>query len=322
MMMPFFWVQRTAASWLLMPLSLVYVALSWLRRARVKPQQMVVPVICVGNNTAGGAGKTPTVIALAEWLTQEGRKPAVISRGYRGQYQGTIKVDPAVHDAAEVGDEPLLIAQSAACYVARRRVQAARVAIADGADIIIMDDGLQNPSLVKQASIMVVDGTFGFGNRFLIPAGPCRERIRTSIRKADMLLIMGEQTNSHIARYLLKDKPVFRGRLVASDASLKGVKVHPFAGIAHPDKFFETVASLGAEFTLQSRFADHHYYTQLDIERLRREAAQHGARLVTTAKDYVRLPVDFRREVTVIPVALQVDDQPAMLQQLMRLIAP
>ncbi len=321
MMSPSHWESRGALAWALLPVAWLYRVITALRMARITPQAVSVPVICVGNNTVGGAGKTPTVIALCTWLQQAGKKPAVISRGYRGQYQGTVKVDPALHDATEVGDEPLLIAQHAPCYVARRRLNAARAAIAEGADVIIMDDGLQNPSLIKSLSILVVDGGYGFGNRFLLPAGPCRESVARSMRKADMVLILGEQTNPRISRAIPADKPTYHGVLQPDALSLQGKKLHPFAGIAHPEKFFATVQSLRAEITLSTRFPDHHYFTQADIEQLQREATQHDAQLITTEKDYVRLPYPFKEKVMVLPVQLQVQQQENMLQQILQGIA-
>lgn len=307
---PAHWHSRSLLSWLLWPLSLLYYAAVMLRTWRITPQRVSVPVICVGNNTVGGAGKTPTVIALCRQLQVMGYTPHVLSRGYKGRYAGTARVDPAVHIAEEVGDEPLLIARHAPCWVARRRLHAARAAIAEGADVLVMDDGLQNPSLHKDLSILVVDGAYGFGNRFMLPAGPCREPIGRSLRKADAVLIMGEPHNPAIARRIPKTTPVLNGRLMPhTERDWQGVRVHPFAGIGHPHKFFDTVRQLGAVITLTSAFPDHHCYSARDIERLLREAHEQQAELVTTEKDWVRLPESFRAQVSAIPVTLQV--QPA-----------
>lgn len=312
MLAPPHWASRSMImSWILLPISWLYRVLILLRIAFVSPKQISVPLICVGNNTVGGAGKTPTTIALCEWLKKMGKTPHVISRGYKGQYnRPMLRVDPNIHTAVEVGDEPLLIARHAPCWVAKRRIYAANAAIEAGADIIIMDDGLQNPSLVKDCTIMVVDGSFGFGNRFMLPAGPCREPVSLSIRKSEIVLIIGAETNSSIRRVLGNKHPIFNAILTPSkDVNLVGKSVHPFAGIAHPDKFFDTVTALGGKITLESRFADHHYYTQQDLDRLEREASAHNAQLVTTEKDYVRLPESFKEQVIPIPVTLDLQNK-------------
>jgi tetraacyldisaccharide 4'-kinase len=233
-----------------------------------------------------------------------------------------VRVDSAIHTAIEVGDEPLLLARYAPCFVAKRRTLAAHAAIKAGASVIIMDDGLQNPSLVKDFTLLVVDGTYGFGNRFMLPAGPCREPVSKSLAKADAVLIMGEDKNPTIRRILPKEMPVFSGTLAPAEGiALSGRKVHPFAGIAFPDKFFETVASLGGSITLASRFPDHHAYTQRDLDRLLRESSAHESQLVTTEKDFVRLPEAFRSHVLPIPVKLEVTNHSELLALLERGIA-
>lgn len=322
MQTPYHWIERTAFSYLLWPASRIYWGIAWLRTKRVKPQRVSVPVICVGNNVVGGAGKTPTVIALCHMLQQEGKKVHVISRGYKGQYQGTVKVDASLHIAQEVGDEPLLISRHAPCWVARKRIHAARAAIADGAEIIIMDDGLQNPSLHKDLTMMVVDGSFGFGNGLMLPAGPCREPVSRSIQKADTILIIGDEKNAAIRKVISADKLVIKGHLKsAPQIDIKQLRVHPFAGIGMPEKFFKTVADMGAEIVMTSRFDDHHYYTAKDIERLRTESRLHQAQLVTTEKDFMRLPEDFKPDVMTIPVSLEIAQQGAVLERIRMLYA-
>lgn len=307
MMAPAHWQTRRALlSWLLLPFSWVYRLLILLRVAAIKPVALPVPLFCVGNNTVGGAGKTPTVIALCGMLSAMGKHPHVISRGYKGRFeQAVLQVNPQRHDAAEVGDEPLMIAQHAPCWVAKRRMHAARAAIAAGADVIIMDDGLQNPSLIKDFSLLIVDGTYGFGNGFMMPAGPCREPVRSSMSKVDGVLIMGEETNPSVRSKIPSSLPIFTGRLIAdSSIKLHDVVAHAFAGIAHPEKFFETVRQMGAQLVQTSAFADHHFFSVAELQQLINDAKSRHATLVTTEKDYVRLPAEFRNQVTMIPVSL------------------
>ena len=193
---------------------------------------------------------------------------------------------------------------------------AARAAIQAGADVIIMDDGLQNPSLKKDFTVLVVDGKHGFGNGFMMPAGPCREPVSQSMDNSDAVLVMGEWTDERIQNYIPDDMPSYNGKLVPKEVELKGKKTHPFAGIGHPDKFFETVKEMGAEITLTTRFDDHYNYTQKDLDRLLLESEEHGAQLVTTQKDYVRLPESFQQHVLPIAVDLQIDNEEALQAQL------
>lgn len=318
MMAPMHWQSRGMLAWFWFPASLIYAVLVWLRTATIKPVQLSVPVICVGNNTVGGSGKTPTVIAICKWLQQKGEVPHVISRGYKGRYDGTVKVDPAAHIAQEVGDEPLLIARYVPCWVARKRLHAARAAIRDGATVIVMDDGLQNPTLHKTFSVAVFDAQHGIGNGLLLPAGPCREVLSRTMKRANLSLVIGTHISGSLHKKLQRSqKPIYEAMLMPpTNMDLKGVKVHPFAGIGNPDKFFTMLEQMGAVIALKSRFPDHHYYTQADLQRLVRESSEHGAKLVTTEKDAVKLPPDFMRDVMVVPVELAVKNQDDMQQML------
>lgn len=247
-----------------------------------------------------------------------GKQPHVISRGYGGTYTDPVlRVVPDTHTALQVGDEPLLIARHAPCWVAKRRILAARSAIAAGADVVIMDDGLQNPSIVKDFSLLVVDGAYGFGNRFMMPAGPCREPVRTSMRKADAVVIMGAETNASIRRHIPAAKPVFTGALMPdASISLNATTLYAFAGIAHPDKFFSMLEAMGARLVATERFPDHHPYGLADLERLARESEKTGARLVTTEKDYVRIPPLYHNLITAIPVTLDLEQKDAFISLL------
>ncbi len=276
------------------------------------------PVLCVGNFTLGGAGKTPTALALARILRDElGRRPAFLSRGYGGRRAGPVAVDPASHGAADVGDEPLLLARSATTVVARDRPAGARLCVDLGADIVVMDDGLQNPSLHKTLSFAVVDGGAGIGNGRPFPAGPLRGPLARQWRHVGGLVLIGDGAPGEaLARETAaRGLPVHRARLVPeAPERWRGEPVVAFAGIGRPQKFFDTLAGLGARIVATKSFADHHPYRAGDLDTLRAVAEREGARLVTTEKDAVRLPEGESAEV--LRVALAFDDPAALRRQL------
>ncbi|MBI3452916.1 MAG: tetraacyldisaccharide 4'-kinase [Rhodospirillales bacterium] len=298
---------------LLAPFGAAYGALGALYALRARPWPAPVPVICIGNPVAGGAGKTPTALAIAAHLQKADLRVAFLSRGYGGRLKGPIEVDPARHIARDVGDEPLLLAARAPTWVARDRKDGARVAIAEGADLVIMDDGLQNPTLRKDASLVVVDGGYGFGNRRVMPAGPLREPLARGLARASALVLVGED-ETNLAGELARHAPVLRARLVpdAEARRLKNKRVLAFAGIGRPEKFFRTLSELGAEVTDAHAFADHHSYASDEIMRLVEDAAQRQATPVTTANDHVRLPPEARAMVTAVRVDLVFDDIEAL----------
>jgi tetraacyldisaccharide 4'-kinase len=301
------------APWLLAPLSAVFGAASRLRRIGVTPWKAPIPLICVGNLTVGGAGKTPTVLAIADRLQATGLRVGCLSRGYGGRNRGPLEVDPARHTAAEVGDEPLLLARAAPTWIARDRKDGARVAIAEGVDVLVLDDGLQNPALRYDIVLVVVDGAYGFGNRRLLPGGPLREPVTTGLARATAIVLIGDDTGGP-ATELQRSAPVLRARLVPDDAALrlKGRRVLAFAGIGRPQKFFDTLAELGADVIHTAAFADHHSYTPEEAMYLVEEAQRQDAIPVTTAKDFVRLPNGSQRMVTAVGVSLRFDDPEAL----------
>ncbi|APX86565.1 tetraacyldisaccharide 4'-kinase [Methylorubrum extorquens] len=277
------------------------------------------PVLCVGNFTLGGAGKTPTALALVRLLRDLGRTPALLSRGYGGRLAGPLVVDPARHAAAEVGDEPLLLAQAAPTIVARDRPAGARLCAASGADVIVMDDGLQNPSLTKTLALAVVDGGAGLGNGLPFPAGPLRAPLVRQWPHVAGLVLVGEggPGEATAAEAESRGLPVHRARLVPEAGSdWAGRRVVAFAGIGRPQKFFETLRGLGAEIVAERAFADHHPYRPGDWTALSALAAREGARLVTTEKDAVRLPAEARAAVAVLRVTLAFADETRLRQQL------
>jgi tetraacyldisaccharide 4'-kinase len=273
-------------------------------------------VVCVGNLTAGGSGKTPVAIAIARALKERGGNPFILSRGYGGRMRGPAPIDPARDTAHDVGDEPLMLAGAAPVIVARDRRAGAELAETSGADAIVMDDGHQNFALVKDIAIVVVDAETGFGNGRVLPAGPLREPVAQGLARADAVVLVGDGTPD-LKGY---SGPVLRARLVPADVlGLKGARVVAFAGIGRPEKFFETLRALGAELIEARGFPDHHVYSASEIARLKAKAR--GALLVTTEKDFVRLTPAERDDVQFLPVRAAFDD-PAALARVLDRIAP
>jgi tetraacyldisaccharide 4'-kinase len=301
---PDFWRHRGLASTLLLPAAVVFSLVGRLRRARTAPFAASVPVLCIGNLVAGGAGKTPVALALARKLSEAGRRPHLLTRGYGGALAGPVQVDPARHDYSQVGDEALLLAEAAPCWVARDRAAGARAAATAGAEIILMDDGLQNPSLRQDSALLVVDGGYGFGNGRIIPAGPLRERLQDCLPRLRAAVLIGEDRHD-VAGLLAPHVPLIRAWLAAEDAaSWRGRPVVPFAGIGRPQKFFDTLVELGTDIKAVREWPDHHPYQAAELAELADVAARRGATLVTTAKDQVRLPPAFRDRVAVLKVVL------------------
>jgi tetraacyldisaccharide 4'-kinase len=300
---PEFWSGRTPLSTLLLPLGAAYAAAGKIRRMAASPWKAPVPVICIGNLVAGGAGKTPVAQAVARHMISQGVEVHFLSRGYGGRLKGLVRVAPDVHNATDVGDEPLLLAGTAPCWVSADRVAGAKVAVAAGAQAIVMDDGHQNPALHKDVSIVVVDGGYGFGNGRVIPAGPLREPVSEGLARADAVAILGED-GAGIANSLPAGMPLLDGNLEPSEQSraLAGETVLAFAGIGRPEKFFDTVRALGCNIVESRAFPDHHPYGYKEVREIVDAAQAVGALPVTTTKDAVRLPGDLRAAVTVVEV--------------------
>jgi tetraacyldisaccharide 4'-kinase len=302
---------------LLKPLASLYDRIARARAGAVTPYRAAVPVVCVGNLTAGGTGKTPIALALASALAARGIAPVFLSRGYGGRIQGPRAVDPAHHSAAEVGDEPLLLARAHPTIVSRDRPQGAEAACRLGAQVIIMDDGFQNPSLVKDLSLVVIDAAMGFGNGLVLPAGPLREPVARGLARADAIVLLGEGSPR------LSDfaKPVLRARLRPDPAmaeTLRGQTILAFAGIGRPAKFFETLVALGATLAEAVCFPDHHVYAEAEIAALKARAR--GRPLVTTEKDLVRLGPPQRAGILSLPVTAVFEDEAALARLLDSLI--
>lgn len=313
---PKFWSpgQGGVAANLLAPVTWSYSVLSQMQRASVTPQQASVPVICVGNLIAGGAGKTPTAMAVAKLIREGGHMAHFLTRGYGGSERGPLRVDPKQHSARKVGDEPILLARRGPTWLSRDRSAGAKAAIADGAEIIIMDDGLQNRSLIKDISLIVVDGGFGFGNGRQIPAGPLREPIARGLAQADAVVLVGQDEVDIcdiLAPYSL---PLLRAEITPSLQAhkLRERAVVAFAGIGRPEKFFRTLETIGCEVIGRVPFPDHHRYSPDEIMDLIENAGAQGAIAVTTEKDWVRLPEEAKPMVQPVVVRLEWQDPDAV----------
>jgi tetraacyldisaccharide 4'-kinase len=296
---PEFWSRPSLAATALSPIGWVYGAVTDWKRTHATPYRACAKVICVGNLTAGGSGKTPVVEAIVRNLQALGLRTVILSRGYGGRLAGPVLVNRETRSAADVGDEPLLLAVTAPVIVARDRRQGAILADAEGADIIVMDDGYQNFALEKDVSILVVDAEKGFGNGRIIPAGPLRESVTGGLARADAVVLVGDGTPA-LPGYA---GPVLRAKLVPRNHErLAGRKMIAFAGIGRPEKFFGTLRSLNAELIEAHAFADHHMFDTGEIARLKTAAREKNAVLITTEKDYVRLAHNDRDGITTLPI--------------------
>lgn len=289
---PFWWTKADWRAWGLSPFSFVYGKVAGHRLARARRASIPVPVICVGNFTVGGAGKTPTALTLARTAREKGFVPGFLTRGYGGSLDVTTLVEIGHHRATAVGDEALLLAREAMTVVSRRRADGARKLVSEGADLIIMDDGFQSASLEIDFALIVIDSVRGIGNGHLVPGGPVRAPIAEQMRQLSAILKVGDgDAADRLVRQASRAaKPVYVSSLVPQPAP--GIGDRPllaFAGIADPGKFYRTVEALGGRISVRRSFPDHHYFTEDEVADLLDDAQKQGLALVTTAKDAVRL---------------------------------
>ncbi len=267
-------------------------------------------VICIGNLTAGGAGKTPVTLSIAQYFKGRGKKVAIISRGYKGKLKGPLLVDPTIHTAPDVGDEPLLLSLSCTTWISANRYKGAKAAIKKGAEIILLDDGLQHSTLKQDLKICVIDARRGFGNKKVIPAGPLREPLEKGLGRVDAFIVVGNAEGHRLTFDEIK-KPLLQATISINKddwAGLKNKRLVAFAGIASPEKFFETLRLENFDVQHTIPFPDHHFYTTEDLENLQRTAQEYCAELVTTQKDRVRLPKALRKGIRQLRIQLDYED--------------
>jgi tetraacyldisaccharide 4'-kinase len=322
---PAFW-WRPGSGRLLSPLAGLYGAVA-ARRMQSLGQGVGVPVICLGNLTVGGAGKTPAALAVGRLLLAARQRPFFLTRGYGGRLAGPVRVDPAAHSAAAVGDEPLLLARLAPTIVARDRVAGAKAARRGGATVIVMDDGFQNPALAKELAIVLVDGRRGIGNGRTIPAGPLRAPLEAQIARAQALVVVGPQKEAAwVAQFTRRrDVAIFHGRLEPDPqtvAAIGGCQVLAFAGIADPEKFFATLTEAGIAMAERTGFPDHHRYSAAEAQALIARADAANLVLLTTEKDLARFTGDpplaaLAARATALPVRLVIEEADAFREMIL-----
>ena len=308
---PTFWQNGAWPAQLLSPLE-AFTARATARRVARPGWTAPVPVLCVGNATVGGTGKTPLCLDILTRLRARGVEAHALTRGHGGAAHGVVRVDPAGHDARAVGDEALLLASVAPTWTGADRGASARAAVAAGAQVLVMDDGLQNPSLVHDAGILVIDGAAGFGNGHLLPAGPLREPVMAAALRCVAAVLIGADERGALAA-LPAGFPVLRAAMVPGAAmnAMAGTRAVAFAGSGRPGKFFASLRQAGIELAVEAGFADHHVYSARELAGLHRQAKALGAALVTTTKDYARLNARARAGITPLGIELAWDDEAA-----------
>jgi len=317
---PFWYRQKTTKDiflkTILTPLSWIY---GWLARKRFElyfPVPMEKPIICVGNLVTGGAGKTPAVLALVDLLKDSGFNPHLLTRGYGGLEPGPIQVNPDTDSSHDVGDEAMLLVKKAPTWVSTNRPLGAQAAMDSGANIVVMDDGFQNPVIYKDFSFVIIDGAVGFGNKKLLPAGPLREPIDSGLSRANAVLIVGEDKLRVADRIAaMSDIPIlFASTSIDKDnIDIKEKKLVAFAGLARPEKFKYTLECGGADIVEWQAFPDHHPYSEADIEDLIKIAEHKEAELITTRKDYVRIPEKFKDKIHQLSITMVWQDKTAIM---------
>jgi tetraacyldisaccharide 4'-kinase len=308
---PKFWKRHKTKALLLLPLTIVYFFLYILNNLFAARGKSKLPVICIGNTTVGGVGKTPVAIEIGKMLQKRGVKFAYLSRGYKRKTRGLIKIKDG-HTASEVGDEPMLLKTISDTFVCENRLAGAKAIENDseGYEAIIMDDGLQNNSLKKTKSILVVGGRYGFGNKFLFPAGPMREPLRISLMKADVVIIMGKDLTKaeEQIRKINKEIPIIHGHIKAKKpAFLSNKDVYAFTGIAHPKRFFNTLEDLGYDIEELAIFDDHHHYSHKEVENIIIMAKGKKLKIITTEKDWMKLSDEHKKAISLLKIEIEFD---------------
>ena len=306
MQIPKFWNNDTLSSKMLAPLAWLYGKIIVLRSQNTKPKKIDIPVMCIGNATIGGAGKTPVAMAIAKILMRDGINVHFLTRGYGGSLKGPVKVNPKIHNFEDVGDEALLLSKISKTWVSRNRYLGAMAASKAGAQTIIMDDGFQNLSIFKNSSFLVVDGNYGFGNKKLIPAGPLREKIDRAITRADAAIIIGKDQKNIVKEIGNKIK-IIRGKVRVDKKyyHLRNKNYLAFCGIGIPEKFFSTLESIGVKIKKRYIFPDHYKYSKKEIDQICKTAKNLKAEIITTEKDFVRLPKKSSMKIKTLPITIE-----------------
>lgn len=315
---PNYWKKKNIYTYLLSPFGYLYQLATSLNLALKKTQSVEKKVICIGNLTAGGTGKTPVSISFAELLSKLGKRPFFVSRGYGGSLHNVL-VDKNIHTAKEVGDEPLLLARQAPVVVNPNRYLGAKLAIEKGADIIIMDDGFQNPTLKKDISFLVFDGEFGYGNGLCIPAGPLRETLSSGLKRAQAIIIIGEDKHNLAKQF--DNLPIFKGHVAPDITKTEKNSIIAFAGIGRPEKFYTSLRLCGFKIYQTIDFPDHHYYTREELLSLINKAEQNKCVLYTTSKDFVKIPADLQNKFNVLEIKIKWDDEESLKDFLIKHIS-
>lgn len=309
---PKFWEDDGLTSKLLSPLSGIY-AKQTAKRVKQKGYKAKIPVICVGNLVAGGAGKTPTAIEIASWFQEKDKQVHFLSRGYKGSEENPCKVD--CKDAERFGDEAVMLSEYATSWVGAARDETAKLAESEGAEILIMDDGFQNPLLQKDFSLLVVDGVYGFGNGKVIPAGPLRENVKDGLKRADAVLVIGEEK----AKLPKFEIPKFNAKIkIEYNEILKQEEIVAFCGLGRPQKFFDSLKTEELNVVGEMPFPDHHQYSEADLKQVFAEATKHNAVVVTTQKDYVKIPDQLKMLVQLVKSELVIEDLAKLKRQVFK----
>lgn len=310
MITPKYWQSDHFISKILTPFGYVYGLATALRLKLKKGYQAKIPVICIGNITAGGVGKTPISMAIAQMLQAEGMHPFFISRGYGGKLNGVL-VDLKTMTAADIGDEPMMLATIAPTVVSADRGKAAQIAEQNGADVLIMDDGFQNPSLKKDISFLVFNGEMGVLNGKIIPAGPMRESLKSGLKRADAVIMIGNDKTNLTSQI---DKPIFKAHIKEQDVQEDSEKVIAFAGIGYPQKFYNSLMKCGLTIEKAYDFPDHHFYQKDELKTLIKKANKRGLPIYTTLKDYVKIPDNLKEHFKVLHIDAVFDDSNAFFE--------
>ncbi len=329
MLFPKFWLNSKSnpslLTYILYPISIIWLVLGKLHQKCTPSKKCPIPIICVGNITIGGNGKTPTALKLRSLLQNLGYKPHILSHGYLANLKGPHLVNPKKDSFISVGDEALMMAFYGPTWIARNRYSGIKAAVASGANVIIMDDGFQNSTIKKDFSLLIIETSIGFGNGYAIPAGPLREQISSGFKKADFTVTIGDRTDQYNFRKdnsFINKIPNLQGRLVAQcdKFDLKKQNVIGFAGISHPMKFKNTLEKLGANIIKFKAFTNHKPFKNKDLTDLVNAAEKQKALLITTEKDFVRIPKYLRRKIHVLRVELELQNQDFLLKKIMAIL--